>query len=186
VVAVLVAAKIEDAILIGHSMGGPVVVEAALAAPQRVRGLIGIDNFQSFTTEMPAEQIAAFTGAMQQNFPAVVDPWVRSMFPADSDPELVAQVAADMAAGDPVVGLSAMENTLPWMGGGGAPRLSQLTVNLTTVSGDMYPTDTEGNRQLVPGFEARIIPGAGHFLMLARPEEFNGLLADAIAEFAVK
>ncbi len=44
---------ITDAILVGHSMGGPVVVEAALLVTDRVRGVIGVDNFQSMKEEFP-------------------------------------------------------------------------------------------------------------------------------------
>ncbi len=183
VAAVLAAEDIDDAILVGHSMGGPVAVEAALAAPDRVRGIVGVDNFQAFAQEVPQEQVDAFVGALTANFVPVVGSWVRMMFPAGADSELVARVAADMAAGDPQVGLSAIRHTLRWMGGGGADRVRQLRVNITTISSDMQETAVAANRQLVPGFEARIIPGTGHFLMLERPEEFNRLLAAAVAEF---
>lgn len=183
VVAVLAAEGIDDAILIGHSMGGPVVVEAALAAPQRVRGLIGIDNFQDMHAALTAEQIAGFAGAMQADFAGTVVPWVRSMFPADADPALVEQIAVDMAAAPPAVGISAIAHTLAWMGGGGSGRLPLLAVNLTTISGDRHPTDVAGNRTLVPGFALRLMTDTGHFPMLEKPGEFNGLLAEAIAEF---
>ncbi len=42
--ALLDAAGIAEAVLLGHSMGGPVAVEAALAAPGQVRGLLGLDT----------------------------------------------------------------------------------------------------------------------------------------------
>ena len=183
VVAVLAAEGIDDAILVGHSMGGPVVVEAALAAPQRVRGLIGVDNFQDMHATLTAEQIAGFAGAMQADFAGTVVPWVKSMFPADADPALVERIAVDMAAAPPAVGVSAISHTLEWMGGSGAERLPLLAVNLTTISSDLHPTDVEGNRALVPGFALRLMADTGHFPMLEKPDEFNGLLAEAVAEF---
>ncbi len=184
VAAVLAAERIDDAILVGHSMGGPVAVEAALAAPERVRGLIGIDNFQDLHATLSAEQIAGFVGAMRADFAGTVVPWVRSMFPADADSALVAQVAADMASAPPAVGISAISHTLAWMGGGGSERLPQLQVNLTTISGDRHPTDVARNRELVPGFAVRLMTGTGHFPMLEKPAAFNGLLAEAMADFA--
>ncbi len=184
VVAVLEALDIGDAVLVGHSMGGPVAVEAALAAPARVRGVVGVDNFQDPSFTLTAEQIAGFAGAMQADFPGTVEPWVLGMFPAGSDTALAVRIAADMASAPPSVGVSAITRTLEWMGGGGNARLTALKVNLTTVSSDNPPTDVEGNRALVPGFKARILPGTGHFLMLEKPAEFNALLAEAIAEFA--
>ena len=184
VVAVLAVEGIDGAVLVGHSMGGPVAVETALAAPQRVRGLIGIDNFQDLHATLTAEQIAGFAGAMEADFAGTVVPWVRGMFPADADSALVGQVAADMAAAPQAVGISAISHTLAWMGGGGVARLPLLTVSLTTISGDRHPTDVEGNRALVPGFAVRLMTDTGHFPMLEKPEAFNALLAEAVAEFA--
>ncbi|MCP4573431.1 MAG: alpha/beta hydrolase [bacterium] len=183
VVAVLHEQGITDAILVGHSMGGPVVVEAALQAADRVRGLVGIDNFQSMTEELPPEQIAAFLGAMEANFAGTVEFWVRSMFPADSDPELMNTVATDMAAAPPEAALSAIRSTLAWMGGGGVPQLKRLAVNLVCVNSDLHPIDLEGNRAIVPGFTATVIEGTGHFLMRGKPAEFNDLLDEALASF---
>jgi len=182
VVAVMEAEDIADAVLVGHSMGGPVAVEAALAAPDRVRGVVGIDTFQDLHPQITEAQIQAFTGAMKADFQATVTPWVRSMFAPQADSALVAEVAADMASAPPAVGVSAMGHTLDWFVHA-ADRLAPLKVNLTTVSGELHPTDAEGVRAVVPGFKVRTVPGAGHFLMLEKPEAFNTLLAEAVAEF---
>jgi pimeloyl-ACP methyl ester carboxylesterase len=45
VLAVIVALDLKNIILIGHSMSGEIILEAASHAPERVIGLIGIDNF---------------------------------------------------------------------------------------------------------------------------------------------
>ena len=45
VVAVLVAENIENATLVGHSLGGPVVLEAAILASDRVSAVVGVDAF---------------------------------------------------------------------------------------------------------------------------------------------
>lgn len=180
VAAVIQAADIQNAILIGHSMGGPVAVEGALLVPGRVLGIIGVDNFQTFSQEIPQAQFEAFITAVEQNFTPVVDGWVRSMFPADADSVLRAEIAADMAAGDPRVGASAMRNTLPWMGGGGVPRLQQLQVNLITISSDIHETNVEANREIVPGFTLILMEGVGHFPMLEATERFNESLAEAV------
>ncbi len=80
--------------------------------------------------------------------------------------------------------MSAMGHTLAWMGGGGVPRLEKMFANLVCVNDDRNPTNIEENRTVVPGFEATIMKGAGHFLMRTRPDEFNTLLAAAVAGFA--
>ena len=44
VVCLLEHLAIEDAILVGHSMGGPIMTEASILAPGRVKALIGLDT----------------------------------------------------------------------------------------------------------------------------------------------
>lgn len=50
---------IHDAILIGHSMGGPIMTEVAIAVPARVRGLIGLDTLtdRDYYGRLPEEEI---------------------------------------------------------------------------------------------------------------------------------
>jgi hypothetical protein len=40
----------------------------------------------------------------------------------------------------------------------------------------------EANRKYMTSFDVKIIKGAGHFVMLERPEEFNRLLEESIEE----
>jgi pimeloyl-ACP methyl ester carboxylesterase len=40
----------------------------------------------------------------------------------------------------------------------------------------------EGNRKYMKSFDVKIMKGAGHFVMLERPEEFNKLLEQSVEE----
>jgi pimeloyl-ACP methyl ester carboxylesterase len=51
------------------------------------------------------------------------------------------------------------------------------------INGDLWPTAVETNRTLVPGFDATIIKGAGHYPMLEQPAVFNALLERVVGEF---
>lgn len=44
VAALLDGLAIEDALLVGHSMGGPIMTETAICAPDRVKALLGLDT----------------------------------------------------------------------------------------------------------------------------------------------
>ncbi|HQL25156.1 MAG TPA: hypothetical protein PKY95_12120, partial [candidate division Zixibacteria bacterium] len=50
------------------------------------------------------------------------------------------------------------------------------------VSSDSYPTNLAANREIEPTFDVRLMSGVGHFLFLERPEEFNRLLGQTLAE----
>ena len=186
VTSVLEALDLKGAVLVGHSMGGPVIVEAALAAPGRVAGLIGVDNFHNVDLKLPAEAIDGYLGPFAANFTPAVTGWVLQMFPAGADSALAAGIAADMAAAPPEVALSAMRDLLNWLGSRTAERLNLLKVPLMCVNADLDPTLTAPIKALVPRYELRVLPGTGHFLMREKPDAFNALLAETIAAIAKK
>lgn len=184
VVAVLRKLDLKGAILVGHSMGGGVMVEAALAAPDRVAGLVGVDNFQDVNLKLPPQAIDSVVGAFEANFTPNVTAWVLQMFPAKADKALAAGIAADMASAPPKVALSAIRHYLAWMGDHTTERLAQLKVPLMCVNADLRPTLVEPIKALVPGYQLRVLKGCGHFPMREDPEGFNALLAETVGAFA--
>ena len=65
-VAVVDAIDAQQVILIGHSMGGGVIAEAARLLPNRVIGLIGIDTLQDVSYSMTSEELE---GMVWQSLP---------------------------------------------------------------------------------------------------------------------
>src|SRR5688572_7739003 len=108
VVAVVDRLGLGQAVLIGHSMGGDVIVEAALELPGRVAGLVWVDVYHALGNPRTPEQIEAFVAPFREDFAAKARPFVRSMFLADSDPTLVERVAEDMASAPADVAVDAM------------------------------------------------------------------------------
>ncbi|HRH60996.1 MAG TPA: alpha/beta hydrolase, partial [Chitinophagaceae bacterium] len=71
VVTVIDSLALSNVILVGHSMGGDIILEAALQRPNKVIGCIGIDNFKDVTPQYKPEQIgqiAQFMTAVHKNF----------------------------------------------------------------------------------------------------------------------
>lgn len=183
VVAVLKQWDIRDAILVGHSMGGAVIVEAALAAPDRIRGLIGVDNFQKLNMTLTDEQINGFLGAFQQDFPAFTAQWVQSMFPENANGDLVALIAKDMASAPAEPALNAMNELLHWSSSLASAQMEKLAVPLMCINSDKTPTAEAEMLAVVPLYQARYLNGTGHFLFRENPVAFNQLLRETIAEF---
>ncbi len=181
--AVVEGLNLDDVILVGHSMGGAVMVEAALAMPDRVRGLVGVDNLQSPALPFAEEQIAAFLTHFEDDFPTTTEAWVRSMFPPEADSALVTRIATDMASASPAMAISALDALLHWFVGETAVKLSQLEVPLHAINSDRVPTDAQALTKLVDGYVLKLMPGRGHFPHLEDPETFNRLLAQSIDTF---
>lgn len=181
VAAVVKALDLNRVILIGHSMGGPVIIEAARLMPDRVIGLVGVDTFRDFAQKFPEDQQKAFLDPLTANFKGTTDRFVRSMFPDNADSALVAGIAADMASEPAEVGIGAMKSIINY---DPVPALKELKIPIRCINADKWPTNVEGNKKLAYSFEVKFMPGRGHFVHLEDPATFNGLLAETIQELA--
>lgn len=181
VVAVLEEFNLRKVILVGHSMGGAVMVEAALAAPDRVIGVIGIDNFQNVNMKLTPEQIDGFLADFRSEFRKTTYLYIKTMFPDTADSLLVEGIATDVAMAPSKVGISAMDELLKWYGGLVPERVKALEIPLVTVNSDAVPVDDDALRALVPDYRVWMMSGVGHYPMLEDPDQFNATLAEAVA-----
>jgi pimeloyl-ACP methyl ester carboxylesterase len=182
--AVVDALGLRRVVLVGHSMGGPVTLEAARLMPERVVALVGIDTFARVGERATAEEKKAFLDPMRADYAAATRRLVRDfMFTAKSDPALAEQVAEDMAAAPAEVALSALESLLDYDEAGA---LDRLEAPMRLINADRWPTDLAAARRHKPDIQLTLMPGVGHFLMLENPAEFNRLLERALEELAAR
>lgn len=167
-------------VLIGHSMGGDVVVAAARGLPGRVAALVWVDTYAQFRTLRTAEQVQEFVAPFRTSFVESTRAFVRGMFPAGADPALVERVAADMSSAPPEVALECMESSMNHQRE--VPRaLAELSLPLVAINPDYRPTDLESMRR--HGIEVVMMSGVGHFPMMEAPERFNAVLESVIEGF---
>ncbi len=179
--AVTEAAGGGKAILIGHSMGGSVIAEAARLMPDRVVGLIGIDTLEDIEYPLTREELKKMTAPLEKNFQTGSRQFVKDMISPETDPQLREFILADMAAAPSAVALSAMEEMMEqYITGEAAKIFEQIRLPVVTVNGDMWPINYEGNRRHMLSYEAIVLKGADHFLMMNRAEEFNNALEKAL------
>jgi pimeloyl-ACP methyl ester carboxylesterase len=177
VAAVVEQLGLERIILIGHSMGGDVIVEAARRLPGRVAGLVWVDAYKQLGTPRTPEQLQAFMAPLRANFVEATRAFVRGMFPPSSDRSLVERVAADMSAAPPAVALGAAESAMSF--DREIPRaLQKLNLPVVAINPDYAPTDIASLERY--GVEVVIMSGVGHFLMMEDPKRFNRHLRTVI------
>ena len=161
-------------VVIGHSMGGPVIIEAARLAPERVATVVGADTYQDFSFIFEPEQLEAFLQPFRDDFASATYQFVNQMFPPDADPDLVRMVASDMSAAPPEIAVSVMSNLWQYDMLGA---LEQMRKPIYSINCDMWPTNVEANRELTASFDLRTMPGVGHFVHMEDPDSFNGHLS---------
>jgi pimeloyl-ACP methyl ester carboxylesterase len=167
--AVRAEAGAERIVLIGHSMGAPVIKQYALKYPERVAGLVAVDG--------PLD-LRAFGGPAQGGPPPATtlearEAMVRGMFVPQTPVALQEHILA-MMLGTPAAtangAMAAMFN----------PSIRTADVvnapALAIVAGTAQLPDVAATKTVVPNFEAAQVPGTGHFLMMEQAQEFNRLL----------
>ena len=181
VAAVADALQLEDIILVGHSMGGPVALEAARLLKGRVKMIIGADTLSDVSLRYPDEQLAAMLAAMEADFPGAVEGLVRSsFFLPTSDPALIDQIASDMSAAPPVAGIGAFEGFARWYNEHVEQTVAGIDVPIRLINSDYRPTNTLAGQALTASFEATLMSGVGHFVMQEDPTQFNTIMAELL------
>jgi pimeloyl-ACP methyl ester carboxylesterase len=172
---------LERVILIGHSMGGPVALEAARLMPDRVIGVVAVDALQNADFEFDPDQKAGFLAAWDRDFAGTCTRFVTSMFPEAADPQLVDRVESDMCSGSAEIHLAQFREFLDY---DMRAALSAVAAPVRCINSGRWTTNVEGNRAYHEDFDAVIIDGPGHFLMMETPEQFNAELKRVVAEMS--
>jgi pimeloyl-ACP methyl ester carboxylesterase len=171
-------------ILVGHSMGGAVVLEAASQIGERVIGIVGVDTFKRIDQPPPPQaavdkRIAEF----REDFIGTTRAFVtESFFTGRSDPLFIRKIADDMSLAPPEVAIASIAavNAADFR-----DHLPRITVPIVAINSDLPPpTDEARIRKLAPTFRAVVIENTGHFLHMEDPARFNPVLLREIAAIA--
>jgi pimeloyl-ACP methyl ester carboxylesterase len=173
--------NIDRAILIGHSMGGGVIAEAARLMPGKVVGVVGVDTLQNVAEHTRQSVIDEMVKPFEADFKSAAKDFVSQMFPKGTDQQLVVWVKEDMSSAPKKIALSAFRNYLgQYVNGEAATVFKDITIPVVSINARLWPTAPEENRKHIKNYHLFYIEGTGHFPMLENPEEFNMLLKKAI------
>jgi pimeloyl-ACP methyl ester carboxylesterase len=184
VLAVMRDAHVKKATLIGHSMGAPVICRVYGKEPGRVAALVSVDGIMRRPAMSP-EQAAQFISAYHTpEYRTQATNFIRSMFPSPGTEALRDRILAEMLLTPQYVMAGAMDG----MFAANQPDWDLKKVNVPViVINTENPMWDESYKKYIAGLSSktdyRSIPGAGHFLMLEKPEEFNTLLLETLRKF---
>lgn len=168
-------------VLVGHSMGGPVILQAALLLGDRVRGLVAVDTLRDVTPPIVSEtELQARLAPLEEDYAATAGQFLSSMFLETSNPQLQRKITEDMLATDRTVGVDAILGMLRTDVGAA---LDVIDAPLVLINSSYRPTNLAAVKNRHPDTTLTIMDGVGHFVMLEDPENFNILLRRAIDSF---
>ena len=176
--AVADALKLDRMVLVGHSMGGAVILEAAKRLGDRVVGLVPIDTLVDVDQPTDPKETDALIAKMRADYRGETTAFLRQYLFAPTTPPAVADRVVAQTTSFPVeIALSALRNNWNYQA---APGFEAVKVPIVAVNGDRFPTNFDANRRHAPQFDALIMKGVGHYPMLEDPARFGTLLDEAL------
>ena len=182
--AVMRDAGVTRAILVGHSMGGPVALTFLRLFPNKTKALVLVDAYVPDTPKDEADrerqkaQIQPFlTSLSAPNYKETVGKMIEGMFTAKTTQAQREEIRTKMMAAPQHVVSSAMQGMFALE----APKTGE-TYNLPVVailSENARPGSEARLRAIFPNLRKyEAWEGSGHFLMMESPDRFNRLLVE--------
>ena len=180
VAAVVRQLRNHQVVLVGHSMGAPVALEAARRIGDRVVGIVAVDSLKTVgQPAMPEAQIEKALQPFRDNFIGHMRDFVTSsFFTPDADPKFVQKVAYDMSLSLPAIAVPSMQSLLRMDYTALLPEIHVPVVAINSSLGQ--PADEARIRKSLPAFKAITIEKTGHFLMMEAADRFNPILLQEI------
>lgn len=196
VAALLAALELPPAVLIGHSMGCRVVLQAYLDAPERVAGLILVDGSCVGQDDPRKAEQDMRQHISDVGYTVMVRELFADMFLKGRHEALKQRLINRALTLPEAVGAPLFARLVAWDAGQMGVALSQVRVPLLALQstylnpervrlplqpGDTTPW-TERLHRDVPTSQIQIISEAGHFPMLEVPETVNQAIAAFVAQ----
>jgi len=180
--------EIDKAVLVGLSMGGRIVLEATLAAPERVRALVLLDAVLDGVPWDPDSERGMQTigeGLRSGGLDEAKAAWLRHDFfvPAQRTPDLARRLA-EMVGDYSAVNWTSADphaphpNSIELLATVPAP----TTVVIAALDVPCFHEMSDVLADRIPGARKLTVPDVGHMVNMEAPEAVNALLREVVLD----
>lgn len=169
--AVMNDAKVQRAVLVGHSMGTPIARQFYRKYPEKTLAIVIVDGpLRPFGDKGAMDgMIAGFRGP---EYREALGKMFSGMYGPGISPEAKARIQASLLNTPQHVLVSAMEGMAEpsiW----GEDKINVPVLAIMAKNPFFGPDLEQLYRSLVPNVDFRLWDGVGHFIMMEKPKEFN-------------
>ena len=182
--AIIQQLDLDKVVLVGFSMGAPVVIEAAAREPEKVIGVVLVDDLQEVEMQI-SPPMAHFIDSMMMDlidYPSMEKLVNNGFFKKNVESSYNRVIA--MLDGAPHIGWrESLAGNITWQNEQCTKSIQAVKAPIIAINSDMQPTNVEAFRKYAPTFKVKIVEGVGHVIMWDNTEKFNQLLEESIQDF---
>ena len=181
--AVVIALDVRRVVLIGHSLGGAVALEAASRMPERVVAVIGIDTFHNVDRRVNPSMARTLVERWENDFPGTAKQFVDAMLPTTGDPAIRQRLEDEFAGAPPEIALALLRAGTEYDQAAAFERVHAPIRAINTT----LPSDEAAGRKHSADFAIVDLSTLklGHFPMLTAPQLFDQKLAETLGALGV-
>ncbi len=177
--AVMRKAKVKRAVLVGHSMGTPVIRQFYRLYPEKVLGLVIVDG--ALRPYAPRVQMEQFIAPLRKDFKKSAPAFIEGMLAPIKDQSLKNKIRETMLSAADYVAISA------WDGMADDSIWTNDAINVPVLAwmaeSPFWAPDTKSfYESIAPKMDFRMMKDVSHFLTLEKPKEFNDALGSFISK----
>lgn len=169
---------LKNVILVAHSMGGEIALAVAAINPQKVIGIIGVDNLKDVgktVTDEDKKGIQPFIKNFMSNYPAMAEGMARE-FTVSKDSAVVHRIVNSYKQADPNIAVPTIIYLYP-KSIEAKYKLLMMPFEMKFIMCTNTPYDEEALKKYCKhGLQIVTIDSSGHFPMIERPVQFNKAL----------
>ena len=172
---------LEEVVLIGHSMGGPVIVKAANKLGVKTRLIVGVDTFHDLSTEGIGGFARTAVNAMFKLFyESMTEDSIDDFFIDKTDEDLARWIRNDALKSPKHISQGTLDALLTM---NYPESLRELSIPIVALNARTFrETKLDSNMNTYKNLQIDFMEDVGHFIMLERPVEFNNWLETKISK----
>lgn len=174
---------LERVVLVGFSMGGAAVLEAAERLSGRVLGIVLVDAIHDPDQSPPPEMAARMEEQMRANWGDTT--FLRAFGFTPDAPDSLVQAVADMSPPRPHEHwFPILREAFRWSQSDARKTFERIRVPVAAINTTQMPTNVEAFRRYVPSFTVDTLSGVGHAgILLQRVDDFDARLLTIVERF---
>lgn len=166
----------DRAIVIGHSMGGAVALEAARITGPTLSAVVLADTFVIDYGGLDPETIQEIALPFETDFASAIAGLIENTSTRATPGPLKERLIREMSAANQAIVLPLWRDLLAWNPG---PAFREVQVPVYAINGALIPE--AAHKRCAPFVTETVMAGAGHFLQMEDPTGFNRALESLLS-----